>query len=289
MKRLATLAVVVAAFATVSAGTTAAPGVACGQVLASGTYQLTRSLNCAGLPAGEAALAVSSAGGVTLDLNGYAIIGPGATTDSTGIQVEGDESGVPDVTVTLTNGTIRGFGIAVDDFSAGFDATDVRIAQNGQGIVSAFRFTTTLHESVIANNIAGDGIHGSSSGNGQIHVYDSRVSGNGGNGIYAHGAFLDVERSVISRNSSYGIDEDQFGVFLSDDAVDANGQDGIFLGADDFPDHYSLLDNSANRNGGHGIVYSADTFFLTHPLDARGNTARNNAASPQCVNLDCHR
>lgn len=283
------VAVVGASFATPAAGTAVAAGLACGEILDPGRYQLTSDLRCSDLPAGKAALVINSSGGVTIDLNGYAISGPGATTGTSGLQLNGPWSAPPSAgpSVTLMNGMIRGFAAGVTGVSSRFDARDVRIAQNGTG-VSGNWFGVTLHRSTIANN-AGDGILGISGADGiggELRVYDSRITGNGGNGIHVDGDFLDVERSVVSRNGAHGIRESSYGAYLNGNSVTANGQDGIHVAENGYPDAYTLLNNNADRNGGHGIFYDPG-FVVAHPLDAQGNTARNNATEPQCVNIDC--
>jgi hypothetical protein len=274
MKRLVTLAALVV-FGT-AAATAGAASLTCGAVISSsGTYTLTSDLTCSAL--GDA-IFITGGADVTINLNGHSINGPGATTNSEGIRVETGAAHV-------TNGVIRGFGTGVSGIESGFQGDNVRIAKNGTGIRGDLDLVTVLQHSYVNEN-TGDGI--SASVDSRITMSDSRIVGNGGNGVTDHEAFMDVQRSVISRNGGYGIWEEEWGVYLKDNQVNNNGLDGIHLGMNDFPDPYWLFNNTAIGNGGHGIVFEPlFVGFVEHDVQTEGNVARDNRTNPQCVNIFC--
>ena len=255
--------------------------VTCGSAITSpGVYELTADLNCSGafvanpnVPPG-AALYVNSSG-VTINLNGHSIFGPGATTSSTGVWIEGD--------ALIENGTIRGFGTGVLGTASGVQTNDLRVAKNGYGIFGSL-MTLTVSNSYINENTA-DGIY-ASVGLG-IGVSNSQVNGNGGNGITDHETGFVGVGNIISRNGGYGIWNDEYGVSLKNNQVNNNGSDGIYLGLNPFPDTYWLLNNTANGNGGHGIDFAARSQLIQGPSYFEGNIARDNLTNPQCINILC--
>jgi hypothetical protein len=279
MKRLCMLTAI-AVLGTAS-GTARAASLTCGAVItSSGAYTLTNDLNCSTSSPLGTAIFITGGAAVTINLNGHSIIGPGATTGSEGIRLEGGS-------VHLANGLIRGFGTAVTGLEADFQGDYIRIVKNGTGISGSLALRTVFHHSYINEN-TGDGI--SASIDSAISMSDSQIVGNGGNGITDHEAPMNIQRSVISRNGGYGIFEDEWGVYLKDNRVLNNGRDGIFLGLNDFPDTYSILNNTANGNGGHGIVFAAQPAVDGReypPSYFEGNSARDNRTSPQCVNIFC--
>jgi hypothetical protein len=259
-----------------AAGDARADALSCGTVLASpGVYVLAADLNCSAAPAAPALLITSV--GVTINLNGHSIIGPGLGTSTVGVQLE------PGSDALIENGVIRRFGLGVSGIDASVDVENARIARNGAGIWGGISLGITVGNSYINEN-AGDGIHDVNGGG--IHVFDSQIVGNG-NGIWSHGTRIWAERNVISRNG-YGIWIEEFGVDLEDNQVSNNGGDGIHMGLNSFPDDYTIVRNTAIGNGGHGIVF--DPGFvgsIDHIVVSEGNIARKNRTDPQCVNIDC--
>jgi Right handed beta helix region len=278
MKRLVALAALVL-LTMGAAGTAKAAALSCGTVITtSGVYALTADLNCSALPPLADAILVTNGADVTINLNGNSIIGPGTTTGSEGIRIETG-------TAQVTGGVIRGFGTGVSGVASSFLGDNIRLAKNGTGLRGDLAFQTVLHLSSINEN-TGDGI--SASVDSGITMSDSRIVGNGGNGITDHEAPMNLQRNVISRNGGYGIWEEEWGVYLQDNQVNNNGNDGIHLGMNDFPDPYSLFNNTAIGNAGPGIVF--DPLFVgivAHDVQTEGNVARDNALNPQCVNIFC--
>jgi hypothetical protein len=210
--------------------------------------------------------------GVTIDLNGHALIGAGAPV---GIEA--------DAVVTVTNGVIRGFGVGIE---AAGDVTldNVRVAKNGTGLAGGVDGTFDVRHSFVNEN-TGNGIETSMRG---VTVTDSQVNGNGGDGIHAEESHVVALRDVISRNRGYGIWNEEFGADLESNQVNANGLDGIFLGINPFPDDYIILSNTAVGNAGRGIVYAPQFVgVVDHVEQFEGNVAHDNALTPQCVNIFC--
>jgi hypothetical protein len=269
---------IVSVFALGSASNANAAPVACGDTI-SASVTLTADLVCSG---NGVAVFVTNNNAITINLNGHSITGPGAVTNSIGIAVIG---GLFSQGPLIENGTIREFGTGMEvamDLVA--QTYNLRVAHNGLGIRQNSG-TLTVRSSYINENV-GDGIQGSVCA---FYVFASQIAGNGGNGITAHECFIQAAGNVVTGNHGYGILNEEFGVDLRNNQVNNNGFDGILLDRNDFLDGYTLLDNSANRNGGHGIVFQA------HILDGRvyppdhfeGNIARDNRTPPQCVNIFC--
>jgi hypothetical protein len=267
MKRLALLCVTVAACGA-TASTATAAGLSCGAVISSpGAYTLAGDLNCQG-----SAIDVQS-DGVTLNLNGHTISGPGAATATTGVNGA----------LTVQNGVIRNFGTGINTQGpALLTGSNLRVVKNGIGI-DAFTAGVRLSGSYVNENMQ-DGI---SDALGGIVLYDSQVMRNGGNGITAHETLLLAERNVISGNGRYGIWNDEFTVTLRNNQTNNNALDGIHIGYSPFDDSYTLINNTSIGNGGHGIDYAADGGPDHHLLQSEGNIARDNRTNPQCVNIFC--
>jgi hypothetical protein len=108
-----------------------------------GNYYLTRNLTGPCCPEGI----VISATGVTLDLGGFTLAGPGAGFPA-GISVQNSHSGV-----TIRNGTIRdwgGWGINANGAGFGVTISGVTVLSNGVGIELSDR--STVRDSMIAGS-----------------------------------------------------------------------------------------------------------------------------------------
>ena len=278
---------IVSAFALGSAsGANAAP-VACGDTLASpGVYTLTANLNCSAMPPSTSALL--SGGDVTINLNGYSIIGPGgtvptfATIPTIGIETGGD--------TTIKNGIIRGFDIGIyrgpDVYG---QVTNMRLTKNGIGLWAQIGGGTTLSSSFINESLS-DGVYVNPNSGGAF-ISDTQISRNGGNGITDFEAPLFAFRNVITGNHGYGIWNFDWGADIENNQVNNNGADGIYIGPDhDSPDTWTLLNNTANQNGGHGINFQGhfgNPPWIWPPVTFEGNRASGNQTPPQCVNIFC--
>ena len=98
-------------------------------------------------------------------------------------------------------------------------------------------------------------------------------------------------RNVITGNHGYGIWNFDWGADIENNQVNNNGADGIYIGPDiDSPDTWTLLNNTANQNGGHGINFQGhfgNPPWIWPPVTFEGNRASGNQTPPQCVNIFC--
>jgi hypothetical protein len=287
MRRVITLTALVV-LATAAGTAKAAAVLSCGTVITSpGVYELTADLNCATwVPSPDpnvdpsGAIVVMGAQGVTIDLNGHTLSGPGATTNTEGLLIQGGAA-------TVKNGTIRGFGLGVNGSGGSAVQTDgLRVTKNGSGIGAYLPASITIRRSYVNENLR-DGIFDTEGGG--LYVYDSQVVGNGGNGLSGYTNFIWAERNVISRNGGNGVWNQSWGVYLKDNQVNNNRLSGIFLDLNGYRDSYWILSNTANGNGGHGIDFEARASWMIDypPLYFEANIARDNLTSPQCVNIFC--
>jgi hypothetical protein len=289
---VASCALISALAVLVAAGGAGARGVAfvCGDTITADTTLTTNVTGCAGDGL------IVAASGVRLDLNGHVVSGSGA---GTGITVSG-------ANVQVVGGTVRSFGVGVSS-PFGSDGTRLeRLAVSGNGTgVSAGSQSGVVDHSNLAENV-GNGLTARGSG---WTVEDSEVSGNGGAGVsffFAGGAT--IARDVITRNAGSGIDflahVDQsviadnvlsrngaFGIRVLDSTTRVlrnvarkNGDTGILLSEGENPASvafYEITGNASSQNDGAGIVATAGM------PDGGGNSAKQNGATPECVNVAC--
>src|SRR4051812_42793791 len=118
MAVLAAVVIVVGLAATTTASAAAVP---CGTVITTpGVYTLSSDLLCGGPMAIEV-----QAQGVTLNLNGHALVG--AALEGIGVEVDSES-----YDTTIENGMIRGFALGINVF-AYTHVINMRIARNGVG------------------------------------------------------------------------------------------------------------------------------------------------------------
>jgi parallel beta-helix repeat protein len=192
-----------------------------------GSYRLTSNLESTSPNADFIRVVVSD---VTIDFNGFAIIGP-ATCDAfpcantgsgVGVYVDANVSNV-----TVLNGTIRGAG------SSGVEA-------------DASSTTNVRVERLQVDNNGGSGI---SVFYGGCIVVDSRVSQNGGGGISAgHSEDNRIVGNTVSGNSYFGVSVYRNSL-VQGNVVNGNGADGIRCGVASL-----VLDNTVIDNEGYGLV-----------------------------------
>jgi Right handed beta helix region len=273
------LLVVVAAGAAIgligTGGVQAAP-LTCGSTITGSVYTLHGNLVCTA----GASVALTMIGGV-LDLNGFSIIGPGGV----GVETHG--------WATVENGTIRGFGTGIDvpyDAAIGNDGVfdRVRLTGNGYGIMVGPDSSATITNSFVNENssdgVALSGVEASAS------ISQTQILRNGGNGVGSYRSRLSAIGNVISGNRGYGIYQTGWGVVISGNQVNNNGLDGIFSGLDTYPDSWTITNNTAVGNGGHGIDFEGHgpaPFYEYPPVTFEGNVAHDNNANPQCINIFC--
>jgi len=183
-------AAVVLAATLSGAGPAGAASPACGDVLTADTT-LTADLTCAG-----EALAVA-APGVTLDLGGHTITGPGSR--------RGPATGVAVVAagVRVRNGTIRDFGSGVTSSAGQTHVTGLRLVGNGLGAL----FVSD------GNRFQGNLLVGSSTGvrvRGDLNLVDGNALRRTGTGVFTSGS----ENSVVG-NSIVGDRDPDVGILAS--------------------------------------------------------------------------
>ena len=174
--------------------------------------------------------------GVTLDLNGFAIIG----ARGTGEGIAGTTPGVGGNNVVVTNGIVRDMG------------------SNGIRLDSKCRI-----ENVQAIFNGGDGINVTSG----AQILSSIANDNQGDGI-EFGAGCTVKDNTANQNDGDGIE----GLAVAGastprgNTANNNGEDGIFAGAGSTVKH-----NTASQNGDDGIDVFAATLVLGTSATANTN------------------
>jgi hypothetical protein len=247
--------------------------VACGASVTS-DITLTSDLVCSGDGL------IVSAGGVTVDLNGYAIIGAGSGVGVNTYLSDG---------VTIENGSVVGFRIGINVGGTGQSSTvstlrNLRVVHNSQTGVFAVFGPTLISGNAIAEN--GVGITTNSSQ--RLEIVHNTISRNQGDGIFAgrsNSSGLVVSSNRISDNGGFGISVADQGAVIDSNVVIGNGRTGISATEtvpEAYPTEYAISNNRADRNGELGI-------FVTHGLlaDAGGNTAKHNGDPRECVNITC--
>jgi hypothetical protein len=172
----------------------------------SGSYVLTSNL----APPGAIGALVLGASNIDIDLNGFAITSTGG-----GGAIGIDSAGFGNLTVT--DGTVEGFGGAAIAASTGSKVIETSLIGNGAGIaggsdclivmntIGANAGTgVTANNCKIENNVitgnAGAGIVGSSN-----VIVHNRIGSNTGGGIT--GMVNTIQQNVIMANSSHGISD----------------------------------------------------------------------------------
>jgi len=185
-----------------------------------GSYRLKKNITVPDENTTAIQITVSN---VTLDLNGFSIIGPTVCSGNptvTSCTPVGSGTGIQATAnnVTILNGMITGMG-------------NIGIAM-GQGRI----------EGVTVSNNGLDGL------NGAIYSSISRVvaTNNGRIGI-GTGAFCNISNSVSSGNKDRGIGAAD-GSSVSGNVVVNNGGDGIWTNSDS-----SVIGNTVRFSGGYGI------------------------------------
>ncbi len=166
----------------------------------SGTYRLAADLV---VPAGQDAIHVADGLEVTIDLNGFRIVGASRCSLADDCYAAGGTAGVrvlgSDARVTVRNGRIRGFSHAALSATAAlpisgrFAAQDLRVENNGSGIRAGVLEASRL---VIADN-SRLGAYAT-----QLDVSDSRFYDNGSCGL--SGVQGRVHGLIAAGNAEYG-------------------------------------------------------------------------------------
>lgn len=269
----------------------AAATVQCGDVLIADTV-LTADLICG--PGSDGL--IIGADGVTLDLRGHTISGPGpAATNWSGVRVARQAG------VTIKRGTITGFdaGVVLDEASHNL-VTGLVVRANERGInlaggtghtieknfaydshLDGIRLGLTssslISKNVVADNVFGIGVANGAAGN---VVEKNTVADNRGFGIalFANASNTVVEKNDVTGTWGHGIqvNSDTAGSLLSKNYVVLSGLDGIRV---DSP-FTTITKNTANENAQLGINAPGAG-------DGGGNKASGNGDPAQCVGVAC--
>lgn len=204
-----------------------------------GSYYLTTNLIGAGLKAGISI----QADNVTLDLNGFAVIG--TTLAAKGIVVSGTHANI-----TVRNGTVRDWSNNGVDLSTvtGVLVTDLMVTgNNGIGISVG---DASLVSSCISRQNTNDNIR---AGSHCVVTKCSALSSMTGSGISMTGGFSVISQCTVNNNNQNGIHAYQR-CRVSDCVACFNSQSGIHLTIVGTVEH-CVCDNNAicgilNDNGG---------------------------------------
>ncbi len=176
--------------------------VQCGDTITT-NVRLTTNLVCPGTGL------VVLTDGLTINLAGHTLAGaPGA---GTGIFIGA-------ANVTIENGTIRGFGLGSDVSGPPASATFLRMTFTGNGVgLSGSSATVTLSSSTVVSS-AGIGVDV----DGSLTVSSSRVTRNGGDGIFSINGGARITDSLVSENGGFGIIELNQGLSLVHSVLNKN-------------------------------------------------------------------
>jgi parallel beta-helix repeat protein len=292
---------------------------ACGEPITTSTA-LDADLHC---ESGDAV--VVAAHGITLDLKGHTISGPGAYAPGTGAGVRVAGYGG----VTVQNGTIEGFAAAVvlDSNATGSHLWNLVVRANDIGLLLANSSGNLVEKSFVQDN-GRDGIKLGGFGSTNNDVHQNVVTGNTWGITAANGAngnrvtantitgseqagivvFDQADGNALAKNVVSGSVLDGIvvqgtcdGSAVTQNASSGNGRDGIRVDAG--TSGTVVGRNVANLNGDDGIdVDSAGTTILKNAADANGglgieavagvvdgggNSASENGDPAQCTGVSC--
>lgn len=151
------------------------------QITQPGSYRLTGNLSTANV---NQDLIVVTADAVTIDLNGFAMLGPvscsgtpttcTATGTGVGIRAEGQRD------MQIRNGTIRGMGSSGIIIGRGGLIEQLNVSQNRGDGIDAQASNTVLRYLTVSDN----GGRGVGLGFGSSYLMDSVINFNGGDGVF---------------------------------------------------------------------------------------------------------
>jgi hypothetical protein len=207
-------------------------------ITSSGSYYLTRNIGY-----GDNGLVIS-ADDVTIDLNGFSLLGPG-TGSGNGIFVSGTHKNL-----TVRNGEIHGFGGHGISASTTDNVVVEHVTVSDNGAAPATGMALGNHARVTECSATGNG-------NGIYVAADSIVSrcsatGNTGSGIVSSSSGSLIEYCTASRNSVYGVSVTSDATVVHCVAF-GNGSRGITAAAG-----CTITDCVVTSNGAYGIYTEND-------------------------------
>ena len=215
-------------------------------ITAPGSYRLTSNLTVGSL--NTSAITVT-ANDVALDLNGFALIGPGSCT-GTGTAISctsGSGSGIDGAAanqVTVRNGGVRGFGNFGIHLQDDCRITGVTVKENGSSGIDVGS-GCIIRDTVVSRN----GFYG-------IDATESEIAWVGRAAV--------LVRNVASGNQDDGIAAASGAVFIGN-ATYENGEDGLECGF-----ACAMHENSSYQNEDDGIHSNAGSSITRNSTDDNG-------------------
>jgi len=231
--------------------------VTCGQTITV-SIVIGNDLNCpstVGLAVGHAS--------ITINLNGHTLAG---NTGHYGIDGQSFSA------VTLTNGTLSGWGIGVASNGAAVKVSGIRATGNSLGMILVGTGSSATANVVFLNSV------GINADGPNIKVTSNVVRENSGDGITVGGAGVVVQTNQSESNGSNGIRDGGIGTILTGNVSNANGSDGI---SSTTAPTATVASNTANYNGSFGIEASPGG------KDGGLNKAKGNTQATQCKDVVC--
>ncbi|MCC6383333.1 MAG: right-handed parallel beta-helix repeat-containing protein [Dehalococcoidia bacterium] len=223
-----------------------------------GSYYLTG--NISGV-SGKHGIEIA-ASGVTIDLNGFALIGVAGSLGGIAATASGLES------VSITNGTVRAWGQSGIQMSfpsvKGTRALDLVASDNG-GMGLDLGEAAEVARCVVFD-CAGGGVRGSVSSS----VTDCTVYNNGSTGINVSTGSA-VARCAVSGNAGRGIDASS-GCTVTGCSVQASTDVGI-----NASNGTTVSNCTARFNGSHGIAVFNDCMVLANTCENNGSGSASGA------------
>jgi hypothetical protein len=243
-----------------------------------GAYYLTTNLTGV---SGRNGIGID-ADNVTLDLNGFALIGVSNSSDGIAVM------GIGHTNISVRNGGIQGWGDYGMNMGAGVGCVyqELRLSQNGGGLRAgsasainacvAFRNTgigigTGMASVVTACSARQNTSHGFQATSPGVLLSECNSVENGGNGF--HGTTSVTYRHCVARdNFGHGFYADTGGTFR-DCLATSNGTNGILARARSY-----VVGNNCSNNGGAGIAVEGDASRI------EANTVTGNTGAGVDVN-----
>ena len=247
-----------AAVTLVAAGMAVAPAgavvPACGATIVA-SIQLTGDMSCPG-----SALTVNAAN-VTIDLNGYKLVGPGPAVlpgpnqlTIAGVRVNNDHPGA-----VIKNGRIEGFQVGVSVFagSHGAEMTGLTIVNNGTGIIiSRTQAGATADNFFVHDNVVEASLGTGVSVLGNTHRFvNNQVINNGTAGFSINSNGSTFTRNLVAGNGVIGGVNNGVGIQLSGNGntalgnnVERNASSGLNVNGS----NNVVTANVIGQNGGNG-------------------------------------
>jgi hypothetical protein len=229
------------------AGDTAGYPVQVNQATEPRSYLLTGNLEPG---VGQNGILVSVVQNVTIDLNGFAVVGPD-TGSGSGIIID---LGSGASFVEVRNGSVVNFGaagITTSGGGRGIRLVDLRVSGNNADGIDVAGEDFRIENSIVTLN-GGDGISVSAGAT----IVGCTVSANGGDGIVTGQRAL-IQSNVVRSNGNDGIDANS-GSTIAENVVSENQAHGINLAGSSLVRGNTATSNNVSASGFQNIEACAD-------------------------------